>query len=663
MALSIYHWPVARRVTVLAVALVAILLLLVGLAISVLTDRTALAQVIHSVGDTTTTVANALSASDAANRELVQLTMKGFQLYFDPNMTLDKATGELRSFGSSVKDDDDPVDRFASETGGIAKIFSRKGDGFEVISNSIKGLDGKRSKGSMLTGPPLTAVLAGKAWIGRVVIEDKPYMGYYAPIFSSGVKKNIIAVFFIGNDIGLVERMQRKLVAQTRLFEHGGVYVIDPRDRAEDAVFLMHATATGKKVLDIFPDARHFLEQLAKTPDGFVRHAISFLGNGARGPWALIRKSASDNAWVVAEVPEDEAMMSQGQLLKSVWSLLVLTLLMLAIGLYWLLRRSVAKPIAELTEAVTYVAQGDLTRPFMSNRRDEIGLLVQEVEGMRQRYCVVLQEVRSVVDSITTASSEIAAGNQDLSIRTERAASSLQETAQSMGELTVTMLQSADAARQANQLAGDAGGIAERGGTQVGHVVRTMSEINESSRRIADIIGLIDGISFQTNILALNAAVEAARAGEQGRGFAVVASEVRRLAGRSADAAKEIKSLVGTSVSKANAGATLVQQAGATVGDIVKSVQQVGSIISEITLAAAEQSNGIDRVNVALTQLDQMTQQNAALVEQSAAAAQSLRDQANRLTGAVSVFKVTDSDLKSTPISALTSLSEQRSMM
>jgi methyl-accepting chemotaxis protein-2 (aspartate sensor receptor) len=451
----------------------------------------------------------------------------------------------------------------------------------------------------------------------------------------------VIALLFIGNDISVFEAMLGKQVAQTHFFEHGGAYVIDPHQSLADAVFLAHPTARGKKVLEAYPQAKAFFEALAGAEDGFVRHAAPVLGGGSEDPWALVRKTAS-GWWVVAEVPDGEAMAGQKRITWAVWGLMALAVALLAAGLFMVLRRGVSQPLRELTQAITLVAQGDLTEAFRTTRRDEIGALVQEVEGMRQRYLQMLHQVRTAVDSITTASAEIASGNQDLSARTEATASSLAQTAQSMEQLTATVRQSADAARQANQLASSAAEVAARGGRVVGEVVSTMGDINQSSRKIADIIGVIDGIAFQTNILALNAAVEAARAGEQGRGFAVVAGEVRSLAQRSAEAAKEIKALIGASVEKVESGARLVENAGTTMDEIVGSVQRVGDIIGEITAAASEQSDGIGQVNTAVNQLDQMTQQNAALVEESAAAAQSLRDQATRLVGAVRVFKLTE---------------------
>ncbi|CAN5899970.1 methyl-accepting chemotaxis protein [soil metagenome] len=305
------------------------------------------------------------------------------------------------------------------------------------------------------------------------------------------------------------------------------------------------------------------------------------------------------------------------------------------------LTRSITRPVARATLLADAVAQGDLGYQVTSEGRDEIAGLMTSLGKMTASLRQMVSSVRASTDSIGTASAEIATGNQDLSARTEQTASNLQQTASSMEQLTGTVKQSADAARQANQLAVTAAEVAARGGVVVSQVVSTMEDINQSSKKIADIIGVIDGIAFQTNILALNAAVEAARAGEQGRGFAVVATEVRSLAQRSAAAAKEIKGLIGSSVEKVEGGTRLVADAGDTMREIVGSVQRVSHMIAEITAAASEQSDGIGQVNTAVTQLDQMTQQNAALVEESAAAAESLKEQATKLSGVVAVFKLT----------------------
>ena len=323
-------------------------------------------------------------------------------------------------------------------------------------------------------------------------------------------------------------------------------------------------------------------------------------------------------------------------------ALLVLLGASLAVGaaMAFVITRSVTVPLHEAVGAARVIAASDLSQPVDSQRRDELGDLLRALGQMQGALRGLVGQVRSSTDSIGTASAEIAVGTQDLSARTEQAASNLQQTASSMEQITATVKQSADSARQANQLAASASDVAVRGGVVVSQVVTTMEDINASSKKIADIIGVIDGIAFQTNILALNAAVEAARAGEQGRGFAVVASEVRSLAARSAEAAKEIKSLIGASVEKVEGGTRLVTDAGKTMTEIVNSVKRVSDIIGEITAASGEQSQGIGEINNAITQLDQMTQQNAALVEESTAAAESLKEQAVRLAQVVGTFRL-----------------------
>jgi methyl-accepting chemotaxis protein len=310
----------------------------------------------------------------------------------------------------------------------------------------------------------------------------------------------------------------------------------------------------------------------------------------------------------------------------------------------WGLSVSITRPLKQAHRLATQVAAGDLTADIETRGKDEIGLLLKSLHDMQVSLVQVVSNVRQGSESVATASAEIAQGNHDLSSRTESQASALEETAASMEELAGTVKQNADSARQANQLAMSASTVAIQGGEVVGQVVETMKGINESSRKISDIISVIDGIAFQTNILALNAAVEAARAGEQGRGFAVVASEVRSLAGRSADAAKEIKSLINASVERVEQGTLLVDKAGGTMTEVVGSIRRVTDIMGEISAASNEQAAGVSQIGEAVQNMDQVTQQNAALVEQMAAAASSLKSQAHDLVQVVAAFKLGASD-------------------
>jgi len=351
--------------------------------------------------------------------------------------------------------------------------------------------------------------------------------------------------------------------------------------------------------------------------------------------WAYNVKLAKDQE-AAAVATYDQA--------KVALAAMVVVALGLGIAAAVLITRSIVQPIQEAVDVASKVADGDLTARLHTQGSDEPALLLQALARMNDNLSRIVGQVRQSSDSIATGSSEIATGNADLSQRTEEQASNLQQTAASMEQLAGTVRTNADTAHHANQQAAAASAAAIKGGEAVGSVVTTMQDIAASSRKIADIIGVIDGIAFQTNILALNAAVEAARAGEQGRGFAVVAGEVRTLASRSAEAAKEIKSLINASVEKVDVGARQVDEAGASMNEIVAQVKRVSDLISEISSATAEQSTGIGQVGDAVTQLDQVTQQNAALVEESAAAAESLRHQAATMAEMVSVFKLSEGE-------------------
>jgi methyl-accepting chemotaxis protein len=385
---------------------------------------------------------------------------------------------------------------------------------------------------------------------------------------------------------------------------------------------------------------------LGKLEQGYTAKDKNQLTTVLEEDWAVLHRGAVKPIQALIPATQKLAEQSYASAIGTSRSMLCIGIAAAALclaglmAIAWLTARALLRPLREVEHSMRRIAEGDLSSPVPAARRDELGLMIGALAAMQLRLRELVGDVRQSSENIRVASGEVASGSADLSSRTEQAASNLQQTASSMEQLTGTVRQSADSARQANQLASSAAEVAQRGGRVVEQVVSTMDAITTSSQRISDIIGVIDGIAFQTNILALNAAVEAARAGEQGRGFAVVASEVRSLAQRSAAAAREIKALIGTSVDKVESGSKLVAEAGVTMNEIMNSVQRVTDIIGEITAAASEQSEGIGQVNTAVTQLDRMTQQNAALVEQSTAAAESLKEQAQRLAQVVGSFRI-----------------------
>ncbi len=419
---------------------------------------------------------------------------------------------------------------------------------------------------------------------------------------------------------------------------------------ATKAIAELTATSTEPKAVEIFkaigvirnrfiPGQTTFVGLINedKKDDAMVKFMFSLRPQQAKYFEQLDKYIAYQNAEMVSAGQAASALTKRTQLMILALSIGAAVISLLVA---FLATRSITRPLNQAVRVAQRVADGDLTSDIVPTSTDETGQMMEALKFMNDSLIRIVAEVRTGTVSIAEASSEIASGNLDLSSRTEQQASSLGQTSRSMHELTSTVQQNADNARQANQLAAKASEVAVRGGSVVSNVIDTMGSITASSKKIVDIIGVIDGIAFQTNILALNAAVEAARAGEQGRGFAVVAAEVRNLAQRSAAAAKEIKALIGDSVSKVREGSTLVEQAGVTMEEVVASVRRVTDIMGEITSASQEQSAGIAQVNATILEMDETTQQNASLVEEAAAAAASMQDQAANLARVVSVFKL-----------------------
>ena len=511
------------------------------------------------------------------------------------------------------------------------RIGPRLGIGFGIVLSILIAM--------VLIGNSLTASNKAKLVAGLAVTSEK---AHNAEIMKGSLLETAIAMRNIGltADVPVMQKEEGRVKAQ----------------RAAYAAALEKLTALGlnnaeKSVLDE-------IAKLDKVTDGRFKEAMGqALAFNSEGSAKIIMGQIDPlseklvveiNKLVALQVAAGKEVMEQSNSADRSMTLILLGCglvgVLLGSVIAWLTTRSITEPLKGAVLVAQTVASGELTSQVVLIGRDEVSDLLVALKDMNDSLAKTVGEVRQSTESITLASQEIAAGNHDLSARTETQASSLEETAAAMEELTSTVNQNADSARQANQLVQSASTVAAQGGQIVTRVVNTMGSIKASSGKIVEIIGVIDGIAFQTNILALNAAVEAARAGEQGRGFAVVAAEVRSLAQRSASAAKEIKTLIGDSVDKVDAGSKLVDEAGQTMGAIVISVKRVADIMGEITVASSEQSAGIEEINRAVSQMDEMTQQNAALVEQAAAAASSMQEQAQALQRAVSIFKLPEAE-------------------
>ena len=535
-------------------------------------------------------------------------------------------------------------DRFTATTGGNATIFAASGEDFVRVSTSVKKENGERAVGTQLdrASPAYPALREGRTYIGLTTLFGKQYITQYEPVRDAAGK--IVGALYVGVDITRDVAFLKERIRAIKVGETGYFYIMNAAPGKNFGEFVIHPTQEGKNLVDSrSADGRPFIREMLETKNGSIGYTWKNEGEQeAREKFAVYTWFKEWN-WVIAGGTYVDEITAEATALRNRYILSgLVALVAFAVALYAFVRRAVTRPLAEARDAAIRIADGDLTVHVPSRGQDEIGRLLEAMNGISSKLSSVVGNVRDGAEQIANASQEISTGNLDLCMRTEQQASSLATTASSMGELTETVRQNAEHARQANQLALSASTVAQKGGSMVAQVVDTMESINQSSRKIGDITGVIDGIAFQTNILALNAAVEAARAGEQGRGFAVVASEVRNLAQRSAAAAKEIKALIAASSSDVEAGSKLVSEAGATMNDVLASVARVTDIMADISAASLEQTGGIELVNRAIGEMDESTQQNAALVEEASAATQALQDQAAQLARAVRLFRLDD---------------------
>lgn len=586
-------------------------------------------------------IARAVDVFEAAMKVTAENAHRAFRKQFAPTMTLVNADeGTLSSFGSLLNGSTTEVDRFAQDyPKSNAQVYVAKGDDFVVITSSSKDTSGARVVGESLPkdGEAYAALRASRPFVGRLSIS-KPEMTVLQPVKDDAGK--VVGATAIELNLEEQQSQLTEMVNSTNIFESGGVYVVAFAPSSSEAALVLHTKHSSKPLASLLSgNSGEWISQLKNSETLTQWEVPSLLTSQPKGSFASMATSKATGWKVVAEARKSEAMAALYQQTLILAAFVSTAGGILCVGLVLFLRR-IVKPLGILSAHVQAIGQGDLSVALDSQRLDEIGQITQSVEIMRKGLDASLRSVQAATDSIRSASSEIASGNDDLSVRTEEAATCLEAAVTHMNDLSDAVQASAGGASEASRLATIASDVASRGGKVVAEVVTTMESINASSKEIVDIVGVIDGIAFQTNILALNAAVEAARAGEQGRGFAVVASEVRALAQRSAASAKQIKSLIDASVQQVESGTRLVDAAGNTMREIVTSSHRVTEVIGKISASTGQQAHRISEAHEAVSKVEDMTLRNAALVEESAAAAASLNEQAQKLATIVGSFKL-----------------------
>jgi len=560
----------------------------------------------------------------------------------------DKAAPSLMLDGKIMNMNFEIPDHFTAQTGAYVTIFVREGTDFVRITTSHKKEDGKRAIGTTLdlSHPAYQRLLAGQPYAGSASLFGGQYMTHYSPILDAN--KQVIGALYVGINFTESVRLLGEGIKSLKLGQEGGFYVLNARPGKDLGKVLIHRRYEGTNLLQARDDAGQlFVQTMLTSANGLIRYAeVRKNGQAARARIAAFSTVPDWQMLIVGDAYLDEITAGVTRQRNHAALMGVVILIVLTALLHFIIKRLVTGPFQNALEAVETVGSGNLTRRIEARTEDESGRLLSSLQKMTDRLATVVTEVRSGTHAIENLSAEVASGNMELSARTEQQAAALEQTASSMEEMNASVRHNAENALNAQALSRQASSTARLGGSAVEQVVAKMDAITASSKRIADITSVVDSIAFQTNILALNAAVEAARAGEHGRGFAVVATEVRTLAQRSSAAAKEIKDLINESLEQVSLGAHLAQRAGHTMGDVVGAIVKATETIDEISAATQEQAAGIDQINRAVAQLDQVTQKNAALVEEATAAAQTMKDQAHRLSEVVEFFTVTHSGKK-----------------
>ena len=646
-------WNVGTRISavtfLLAGAIIAALIATITVLTSGMLERRAIDSVrneLHGVSSTVELFNKTVSSQAVSFGRIFRAGLPG-------DFALDEATvvdiggrqvPTLSVAGQALNLDFSAPDAFTERTGGNATIFAASGEDFVRVSTSVKKENGERAVGTALdkASPAYPALRAGRNYVGLTTLFGKQFITQYEPVRDASGK--VVGALYVGVDITADVATLKERIRALKVGETGYFYVLSAVPGKSYGDLLVHPSKEGENILDSqSADGRSFVKEMLEKKEGTISYDWQNPGEShAREKFAAYSEMKEWNWVIVGGTYRDEITAAATQLRNRFILFGLAALAVLASVLYFLVRATVTRPLAEVQAVAARIAEGDLTAQVKARRDDEIGRLTGAINEIGARLSSVVGQVRDGAEHIATASQEISTGNLDLCSRTEEQAASLATTASSMDQLTTTVRQNADNARQADQLARSASEVAQKGGSTVSQVVARMDSISQASRKISDITSVIDGIAFQTNILALNAAVEAARAGEQGRGFAVVASEVRNLAQRSAAAAKEIKVLIESSNSEVDAGSQLVAQAGVTMQEVLDSVQRVTDIMSEISSASQEQTQGIEEINRSVVEMDTVTQQNAALVEEASAAAQAMHEQADALARSVRRFRLAD---------------------